>query len=319
MKKIEFKAKGEDLFVLFLKNMLLTVITLGIYQFWAKVNVTRFLYQSTFFENDSFDFHGTGKEKFFGFLKGLVLISIIIGIFYLINLGLTKLMGESGIIVLVIIVYILILLISPILVIGKEKYRLSRSSYRNLRFGFGGHVKPFLIFNIKGFLLCVVTLGIYIPWFVFDYKKFLINSTRYGSTYFILENANRNEYAKMRLIGFLLTVLTFGVYSFWLNAKTEKYIWDHTTLQGKKLQCSLKGDDLFLNYIICMLIIMFTFGIGIAWAIVRTHNTILTSIGLEEDIDFTVIQAEFDTKASALADGFNEAADFLDTLSDLIG
>jgi len=73
-----FKQENGALFVLFLKTMLLTVVTLGIYSFWGRVNITRYLYNHTSFGSKSFDYHATGKEMFIGFLKGMAIVLGII-------------------------------------------------------------------------------------------------------------------------------------------------------------------------------------------------------------------------------------------------
>ena len=66
----DFKGKGSDLFFIYIVNILLTIVTLGIYSFWARVNVTKFIYQHIFFKGHSFDYHATGWEKFIGFCSG---------------------------------------------------------------------------------------------------------------------------------------------------------------------------------------------------------------------------------------------------------
>ena len=75
-----FTAKGGDFFGLAMKSIFLSIITLGIYWFWAKVEITKFLYNNTKFQGYSFDYHATGKEKFIGFLKGLGIL-FVFGLF----------------------------------------------------------------------------------------------------------------------------------------------------------------------------------------------------------------------------------------------
>ncbi|WP_125179568.1 DUF898 family protein, partial [Leptospira ellisii] len=67
-------AKGEELFLIYLKNIFFTIITIGIYYFWAKVNTQKFLFRHVSFRGQRFDYHGTGKENFIGFLKGMGIV-----------------------------------------------------------------------------------------------------------------------------------------------------------------------------------------------------------------------------------------------------
>ena len=49
-------------------NLLLTIVTLGIYRFWAKTRIRRYLWSQTEFLGDRFEYTGTGKELLIGFL-----------------------------------------------------------------------------------------------------------------------------------------------------------------------------------------------------------------------------------------------------------
>ena len=64
---------------------------------------------------------------------------------------------------------------------------------------------------------------------------------------------------------------------------------------------------------------VFTFGIAASWVLVRNFRVYFGSISLEGTVDLEAIQAGVDARASALADGFSEAADVLDTIADFIG
>ena len=43
-------------------NVCLTILTLGVYHFWGKAKVRRYLFSHTAFAGDRFAYHGTGKE-----------------------------------------------------------------------------------------------------------------------------------------------------------------------------------------------------------------------------------------------------------------
>ena len=87
---LRFDGKGSDLFGIFLTNAALTLVTLGVYYFWAKVRVQKYLHQHTSFLGSRCDYHVTGKERFIGFLRALkylgVLAIVLIIIFALVKL-----------------------------------------------------------------------------------------------------------------------------------------------------------------------------------------------------------------------------------------
>ena len=57
----EFRATGSEYFRIWIVNLLLTIVTLGIYSAWAKVRRLRYFYGSTALEGTSFDYHADPK------------------------------------------------------------------------------------------------------------------------------------------------------------------------------------------------------------------------------------------------------------------
>ena len=54
----EFRGNGGEYFRIWIVNLLLTIITLGIYSAWAKVRRMRYFYGNTFVDGQSFEYHG---------------------------------------------------------------------------------------------------------------------------------------------------------------------------------------------------------------------------------------------------------------------
>ncbi len=317
--RFKFKGRGISLFFIYLKNILLTAITLGIYSFWARVNIKRFVYNSTFYQNEPFEYYGTGKEKFIGFLKSIVLIIFFVLSIGIINLVLSKMVGSTlAAIIGGTIAYMVIIAVIPFIIIGSQRYRLSRSSYRNVRFGFYGKARELVVLGLRGIFFCIITLGIYYPWFMLDLKNFMICNSYYGTQPFTFSADERKKFAVMVIRGFLISIITLGIYSFWLSAAIERFTWDHTGIQDKKFSCSLTGGNLLTTTIIAFFQTVFTLGLGAPWAIVRISRVRIESITLEKGIDFAVIKTDFDEKASALADGLSDSADIFETLVSFI-
>src|SRR5579862_8314606 len=61
-------------FGLFYLNLLLTVLTLGIYRFWAKTKMRRLVWRHVIVAGEGFEYTGTGKELLIGFLKALLVL-----------------------------------------------------------------------------------------------------------------------------------------------------------------------------------------------------------------------------------------------------
>ena len=315
---LSFNGDGMDLFALMIKNMFLTMFTFGIYSFWAKIDIQKFMNRHTDYRSEPFDFHGTGWEKFVGFLKGMLIVSVIFAVVVAVTYGLTEYAGEEiAAVIQSVIMLVLFVAVSPMIIVGKRRYFMSRSSWRGVRFLFAGRWKDLAKIIFRDGFLSVITLGIYAPWFLYHYQTFIYNHSSFGTVKFRFEG-DKKAFVKLCFKGVLLSVLTLGIYSFWFRAEMERFMWNNTSLQDRKMSCDLTGFLLFKTAVINILLIICTFGLGSAWALVRMYRVTLGSIGIIGELDFETIKASFDEKASALADGVADASDALDSLADLI-
>lgn len=82
--RIEYSGLISSIFGIWFLNIFLTVITLGIYSFWGKTRMRKYLTSCFKVGGDHFEYTGTGKELFIGFLKvGPILMLIFIGMEFL--------------------------------------------------------------------------------------------------------------------------------------------------------------------------------------------------------------------------------------------
>lgn len=82
-----------ELFGIFLDNIVLTVLTLGIYRFWGKTRTRRDTIGHIEAFGDRFEYSGTGGELFFGFLKALLVFVPLILLFIGAVVGITMVFG----------------------------------------------------------------------------------------------------------------------------------------------------------------------------------------------------------------------------------
>ena len=71
-----FHGTGGTLFGIHIVNTLLTIVTLGVYYFWAKTRLRRYLFSQTEIEGDRFAYHGTGRELLLGTLKAVLVFGV---------------------------------------------------------------------------------------------------------------------------------------------------------------------------------------------------------------------------------------------------
>lgn len=125
MTALQFEGKGFEYFKVWIVNILLIIVTLGLYYPWAKVRNTRYFYGNTTLENQNFEYHATGKQLFIGFLISFVLLIAYVGI--------QQISPEGSLIVILI-----FFLAFPWIIWRSLKFNMHVTSFSNVRFGFVG-------------------------------------------------------------------------------------------------------------------------------------------------------------------------------------
>jgi uncharacterized membrane protein YjgN (DUF898 family) len=284
--QLEFKGQGSAFFGILIVNWILTVLTLGFYYPWARAKQLQYTYSHTTLNNESFYFSGTGAEIFKGFIK-------LIGMYllFLVGYGLFVSYAESPILAIVLL-YLCMIAIIPLILHGSLRYRMSRTSYRGIRFGYRGDRKELMVQFFRDILLTIVTLGIYSAWFSMNLRSYTHRHIRYGNVEFSNE-ARGGEYFILYLKGYLLTLLTLGIYSFWFQKDIFNYYIDKMELkQGEnriKMHSTATGGAFFKLIITNFLLLIFTFGIASAWVEMRTLRFIFSHIQMTGNIDLSAV------------------------------
>ena len=141
-KGISFLGNGGRLFRIYLLNLILMLVSFGAYYFWGKAKVRNYLYEHTEFEGDHFRFHGTGQELLVGWLKVFIVVA-----FYIFFIGMGQAVWPRYITQEVnqLITIVLVGLSIPFAIVGSRRYRMSRSSWKGIRFSFRGRVRDFFV------------------------------------------------------------------------------------------------------------------------------------------------------------------------------
>lgn len=121
--QIYFRGTGGEYFAIWLVNILLTAITLGIYSAWATVRRRRYFYGNTELNGDRFDYHAQPMQ----ILKGRLLVIGAVILFYIL-LFINPLLGMVAMLAL--------LALIPWIIIRSWRYNAIMSSYRGVRFNY---------------------------------------------------------------------------------------------------------------------------------------------------------------------------------------
>jgi uncharacterized membrane protein YjgN (DUF898 family) len=204
--QFRFDGQGGQLFVTFLVGYLLSIITIGIYMPWFICKLTKFYLDNTTVTTSDGSvynprFQGGGGDLFVTFLVGYLLTMVTIGIYapwFMCKLN--KWFAER----------------TKLVSNGQEVGGLDFT-------GEGGNL---LVTFIVGYLLTIITLGIYMAWFQVKLIKFNADSTKIninGQRFGLRFTGEGGELFVIILVGYLLSIVTLGIYMFWMFAKLIKW------------------------------------------------------------------------------------------------
>ena len=301
----QFFGKGSEYFAIMIVNWLLTLVTLGFYYPWARAKRLKYTFGQTALNDERFNFAGTGNEMFRGFIKVIVLYITIMagyGLFFVYQL----------IFPAVLFLFLSFFALYPLILHGSFRYRMSRTSYRGIRFGYRGDRAELFKNCIKWSLLSLVTLGIYGAWMSMNIRRYTHQNIRYGDVEFY-NNCDGTDWFLLNLKGYLLSLITLGIYSFWWQCDIFNYYIDNMSMHkgGQKIQCysTATGGGFFSLLIVNLLIVVFTLGFGSAWADMRTQHFIWSNIKMRGDINLDEIHQTEEEYTNAFGEG---AMDFFE-------
>ncbi|MGH7344166.1 MAG: YjgN family protein [Candidatus Rokuibacteriota bacterium] len=287
-RRLTFHGSGGTLFGIYVVNVLLTIVTLGFYRFWGKVKIRRFMLSQTGFEGDRFAYHGTGQELLNGFVKALLFVGMPITALS----AAARLSGDTTIhIATQVFTSLLVFVFIPVAMVGARRYRLSRTSWRGIRFSFRGRAWAFVrIFTVSS-LLSAVTLTLYYPFFQARQQAFMVSNSHFGRRPFRFDGRGRDLLGAY-VIALLLLVPTLGIYFFWFNARKTRYFWEHTYFETARFRSTMTGSRLMVQTLgnWCMLIL--TLGLAWPWVLVRRTRFEFACLTVEGPLDLAGIVQE---------------------------
>lgn len=287
--RLVFHGHAGSLLSVHVVNVFLTLVTLGVYYFWAKTRVRRFLFAQTSFEGDRFAFHGLGVEMLLGFAKAVLVFGVPITALNYVPPFLE--FGRAATIGVSLAAWALALVFIPVARAGGRRYRLSRASWRGIRFSFRGSTGQYVRLFAGGSLLTLATLGLYYPVFATRTHGFLTRHSYFGTAGFDFDGEGRDLLVDF-LYAVLLTLPTLGLCWFWFVAAKRRYFWQRTTFGGSRFSCTITGGNLLRLRLGNFLLVLFTLGLGWPMATIRNARFVCRHIALAGPLNLASIRQE---------------------------
>ena len=159
-----FEGRWQEFAPIALTNLLLTIVTLGVYRFWAITRERRYLWSRSRFVDENLEWSGTGMELFVGFLLVLILLGIPFTVIQLITQGLIFRQEQLLAGVLLIVFFLAIFYLTGVARFRALRYRLSRTRWRGIRGGSDNQGWGFGLSYMWKSVVAWIPLGLLIPW-----------------------------------------------------------------------------------------------------------------------------------------------------------
>ncbi len=292
----EFTGAGSDLFLVILRNLLLSFFTAGIYYPWARTNIRRFIWNHTSLDGIPFEYHGTGEELFRSYIK-------VLGVYVLFAI-LSKVTADNLTLNTLVSLTLLLSFLGfiPFAVFGIHSYRITRTSYRGLRFHVDRSVRSSFVKNFYlRFILSYVTLGLYFPFLTNYIWESLIKASSYGDLKFDYKGRG-GEFFWLQFTNFIGIILTLGLFMPWAILRKYRYLLLHTTIDSAKLHLKVTGMQIGFIGILNVLLVPLTLGLAYPFVQVYSLKALLSNLVLDGNIDLAAIKAAKSDASSALGE-----------------
>ena len=304
--RTQHHGSGGELFAIFLVNVLLRIVTLNIYHFWAKTRVRRYLWSQLGFDGERFEYTGQGMELFLGFLKALGVL-ILIGIGFGALAALLAMIDPSLTVVVVVIAYLGFLFLVGVGIYGARRYILSRTRWRSIRFAQAGSAYRYGALLLGYTLLTVLTLGFYTPFMRNKLNKYMLDNMHFGNEHAEYFGNGKDLFGRY-VVSFLLTIPTLGLIWFWYMAAEARYVFEHTRFQQIRFRLSFTGGALLWLMVSNLLLLVVTLGLAFPWVLVRGVRFFTDRFEVVGQIDYASI-AQSAERMPKTGEGLAEAFD----------
>ena len=306
-----FTATAGEYFRIWIVNLFLTVITLGVYAAWAKVRTRRYIWANTNLAGHPFTFHGNPAA----ILRGNLIIAGMFVAYVAIKRFEPTVAG---------LLFLVFSCIFPFLVCKSLRFNAHNTSYRNIRFRFVGSLRE----SYETYLLFAgivpFTLFIFFPAWQFYKKRFFFNNLAYGTTGSTFSGRKGPFYKAYFLAGVIgvicfLALTSLGAYIFHgiltpsgrggggsgmltflysafftyliaasilytlqalIYSLTMNHCWSRTRLGEVRFSSTLRAHRLLFIRITNMAAIFCSLGLLIPWAKIRRTRYILDNLAV---------------------------------------
>ncbi len=294
---VTYNGNTQQLRKLAVVTTLLTLITLGIYRFWARTRVRRYFWSAVTVDGHGFEYTGKGIEKFIGFLIAVAILAVYLGVFQVLlsfaGMSLFD-MGdsESDQYRVILLTYATFIGLAPLIFYAQyraRRYMLSRTKWKGIRFGADQAAWGYAIRAIGHWIATIITLGILLPRQTFYLEKYKADRTWFGKAAFVQEGRWQSLYPAMKHIAIGVSLVIIGVMLLIYSGSFTSISADLASIEETVLDSSDTTENMYIYlavaYPLTFIGVIWAY-IGLAYYNVHSYRILASQKRLGDDVRF---------------------------------
>ena len=264
--RLAYEGKRGPLARIAVTNALLAMPTLGIYRFWGKTRVRRYLWSRVDFLGDPLEYTGTGRELFLGFLVAVAAIGLLV----VARSGIEWVFVEKPLTLPVLdsIQAVVLLFLIYVAAYRARRYRLVRTQWRGIRFAQDGSSLRYALLAISWAIVAILSLGMAYPVYRTRLQRYRTTHTFFGDRRFRFEG-RAAELMRPWLLAWIFFLPTLGLTYPWYRVREFRYFAGKSRCGALSFESGLRTGPVLLivlvylglSLITLMLAFGFVFGI----------------------------------------------------------
>lgn len=280
VKSLPFHYDGEAsrFYLIYLKSIPLTLLTVGIYRFWFKTELRRYQASCYSLLGDRFEYTGTPMEMLRGFLIALPIFLLLTAPLYFID-PITSRVDD--------LLSMVLLYLAFVGQYAALRYRLSRMVWRGIRGRLRGSAFTYGGLVVIRYIGTAASLGFLAPMLDMAVWRYKVQHASFGEAPLAFDGSEKGL-QKVNIWTILLFPFTLGLSRLWYKAALLNRQFDGTTFSNLRLGASYTGRKLLGLYGSNALLFICTLGLALPYIVHRNARFLAANVQFysQGDADF---------------------------------
>lgn len=285
----DYDGRAGDLAKIAISNALLTLTTLGIYRFWGKTRIRRYVWSHVSFLGDRLEYSGRPVELLVGFIVAIGILAPIFGAFHFMEIWAG--IDELALVLVSLIELVIIFFLIHLAIYRARRYRLTRTQWRGIRGGQTGSAFTYAFLALGWTFVMIITLGLAYPLYRIRLQRYAMEHTWFGDRSCSFEGRAAKLFGPW-LLTWILYLPTLGFVFFWYKAREFRYLVSETRFGALSFRSELSGVSLFVVYFFYSMALTLTIGLVVTFATKLMPEVFQTYMSLAEGDTATVMASD---------------------------